>query len=61
LKRAHTAAASIIEKTQNNKIEVEYLDLADLTTVREFANRMNKKLQRLDLLINNAGIMMCPL
>lgn len=61
LKRAHTAAARIIEQTKNNRIEVEHLDLADLDTVRDFANRMNKKLQRLDLLINNAGIMMCPL
>jgi NAD(P)-dependent dehydrogenase (short-subunit alcohol dehydrogenase family) len=28
--------------------------------VREFAARMNKSLKKIDLLINNAGVMMCP-
>jgi len=60
LKRAQNAADKIIEQTNNNKIEVEHLDLADLDSVREFSKRMNSKLNRLDLLINNAGIMMCP-
>ena len=49
-----------MELTQNNNIEVEKLDLANLETVRKFSELMNSKLSRLDLLINNAGIMMCP-
>ena len=55
LKKADKAASDIILKSNNDKIEVEYLDLADLITVREFAEKMNSKLNRLDLLINNAG------
>lgn len=36
------------------------LDLADLASVRHFADSMLQDLERLDLLINNAGIMACP-
>ena len=59
-KKAEIAAKAIMNESNNSKIEVEYLDLADLDTVRAFAAKMNKSLNRLDLLINNAGIMMCP-
>ncbi|MCH9687029.1 MAG: SDR family NAD(P)-dependent oxidoreductase [Deltaproteobacteria bacterium] len=36
------------------------LDLADLASVRSFAEAMCGQLSRLDFLINNAGIMACP-
>ena len=36
------------------------MDLADLATVRTFAGAMVDALPRLDILINNAGIMACP-
>ena len=36
------------------------LDLADLASVRRFGESMIEDLDRLDLLINNAGIMACP-
>lgn len=36
------------------------MDLADLASVAGFAARMRAELPRLDLLINNAGIMACP-
>lgn len=36
------------------------LDLADLTSVRQFADSMTDALPHLDLLINNAGIMATP-
>ncbi|MGI9354179.1 MAG: oxidoreductase [Rhizobiaceae bacterium] len=35
-------------------------DLADLASVRTFADEMLGSVSRLDLLINNAGIMACP-
>jgi NAD(P)-dependent dehydrogenase (short-subunit alcohol dehydrogenase family) len=60
IQRANAAATKIIELTQNKNVEVERLDLADLGSVREFSELINSKLNRLDLLINNAGIMMCP-
>jgi NAD(P)-dependent dehydrogenase (short-subunit alcohol dehydrogenase family) len=36
------------------------MDLADLASVRGFADSVSGRLARLDLLINNAGIMACP-
>ena len=38
----------------------EPLDLADLASVKAFADRLSSRLERLDLLVNNAGIMMLP-
>lgn len=54
-KKAEKAAETIIKLSNNKNVQVEYLDLADLDTVREFANKMNSQLKKLDLLINNAG------
>jgi NAD(P)-dependent dehydrogenase (short-subunit alcohol dehydrogenase family) len=36
------------------------MDLADMPSIRGFCTRMNAELDRVDLLINNAGIMACP-
>ena len=36
------------------------LDLADLSSVRAFADNFHQRYERLNLLINNAGIMMPP-
>ena len=41
-------------------VQIESMDLSDLKSVREFANRVAARLNRLDFLINNAGIMACP-
>jgi NAD(P)-dependent dehydrogenase (short-subunit alcohol dehydrogenase family) len=42
------------------KIAFEELDLADLASVRAFAQRMNDRGTPLDLLVNNAGVMAFP-
>jgi NAD(P)-dependent dehydrogenase (short-subunit alcohol dehydrogenase family) len=42
------------------KVEVEQLDLANLGSVRAFAKRYLASHDRLDLLINNAGVMAAP-
>ena len=47
---------SIVKETKNEKIEAEKLDLGTFASVRDFADKMNKKLNRLDILINNAGL-----
>lgn len=59
-KKATIKANEIISETNNKNIQVEKLDLSDLDSVREFSTKMNNKLSRLDLLINNAGISLCP-
>lgn len=53
---AEDAKKSIIRKTNNTNIAVKRVDLADLESVRKFANDINKTEERLDILINNAGI-----
>ena len=35
-------------------------DLSSLKSVRECAKEINEKEERIDVLINNAGVMMCP-
>jgi NAD(P)-dependent dehydrogenase (short-subunit alcohol dehydrogenase family) len=55
LKLAEKAANLIESETKSKNVEVELLDLADLESVRNFAKRMNHRLERLDILINNAG------
>jgi NAD(P)-dependent dehydrogenase (short-subunit alcohol dehydrogenase family) len=43
------------------QVETAPLDLSELPSLRAFADQMVQRLDRLDLLINNAGIMACPL
>lgn len=42
------------------KVKFEQIDLADLSSIKAFASRMNSKGQAVDLLINNAGVMTPP-
>lgn len=41
-------------------VEVDALDLGDLESVREFAERVLRSDRSIDMLINSAGIMACP-
>ena len=41
-------------------IKTAPMDLADLNSVRTFAEAISDEIQQLDILINNAGIMACP-
>lgn len=42
------------------KIDVRELDLGSLASVKSFAEGINASYDRLDILINNAGVMACP-
>lgn len=46
---------------KTNKIIVKELNLADLLSVRALVSDLNKSLERLDVLVLNAGVMACPL
>ena len=54
------AAAKIREKHPDASVEVMHLDLADLESVRQFAVSFAARFDRLDVLINNAGVMIPP-
>ncbi|XP_034721769.1 retinol dehydrogenase 11-like, partial [Etheostoma cragini] len=56
-RRAEAAAQEIIQETGNSQVIFMHLDLASLTSVRSFAEEFLRSESRLDLLINNAGLM----
>jgi NAD(P)-dependent dehydrogenase (short-subunit alcohol dehydrogenase family) len=60
MEKGEEAAAEIRTAVPNAELRLEALDLADLGSVREFAGRFGSENERLDLLINNAGIMAPP-
>ena len=58
--RAEAAIASIRDQVPEAQVEFSQLDLGSLDSVRAFAERTLAAETRLDLLINNAGVMMPP-
>jgi len=58
--KADKVKAKIIENIPNAKITIHHLDLMDLKSIEVCANDIIKTYNHLDVLINNAGIMMCP-
>lgn len=60
LEKAETAAKEISAESGNENIIVKKLDLADTKSVRAFSEQINKEERQINILINNAGIMMCP-
>uniref|UniRef100_A0A1B6LG81 Retinol dehydrogenase 14 n=1 Tax=Graphocephala atropunctata TaxID=36148 RepID=A0A1B6LG81_9HEMI len=56
LEQANKVRESIVETTKNDKIVVRKLDLSSLSSVRTFADAINRTEQRLDVLIHNAGM-----
>jgi protochlorophyllide reductase len=55
--KADAAAAAIRDAAPHAELEVRTLDLADLSSVRAFAEGLAADHDRLDLLVNNAGLM----
>jgi NAD(P)-dependent dehydrogenase (short-subunit alcohol dehydrogenase family) len=54
-------ARSIAESTGNDKLHVARLDLVDHQSIREFADEVASRDDELSILVNNAGVMACPL
>ena len=54
------AALEDVATTASGDVVLERLDLADLASVRDFAARVAAERPRIDLLINNAGVMAPP-
>ncbi|KJH86148.1 short-chain dehydrogenase [Pseudomonas fluorescens] len=58
--RGAEAIKRIREVVPDAKLQFESVDLANLSSVRGLAERLNQRLPRLDVLINNAAIMAPP-
>ncbi|XP_030282780.1 retinol dehydrogenase 12-like [Sparus aurata] len=58
--RANRAAEEVRKRSGNGNVIVKKLDLASLQSVRELAKDVLASEERLDVLINNAGVMSCP-
>jgi NAD(P)-dependent dehydrogenase (short-subunit alcohol dehydrogenase family) len=55
------AVAGIREQQPDARIETQLLDLANLASVRSAASSLLGRFAQIHLLINNAGVMACPL
>jgi NAD(P)-dependent dehydrogenase (short-subunit alcohol dehydrogenase family) len=58
--RGERALSALLEAFPHALAELMVLDLADLGAVRRFAQAYRQENSRLDILINNAGVMMSP-
>jgi NAD(P)-dependent dehydrogenase (short-subunit alcohol dehydrogenase family) len=58
--KAQAALAQIQAEIPDAEADVRYLDLANLASVHQFAETFKANYDRLDVLVNNAGIMMAP-
>ncbi|WP_322905888.1 oxidoreductase [Paenibacillus campi] len=61
LEKGHQAAAGLLREYPQTRVEVMHLDLADLQSIRTFADTFLQRYTSLDVLINNAGVMVPPL
>ncbi|MGB3775788.1 MAG: oxidoreductase, partial [Leeuwenhoekiella sp.] len=60
LEKAENAKQQLLKQVGSAKLDILPLDLASLDSVRAFAENFLKNYNRLDLLINNAGVMIPP-
>ena len=58
--KAHIAANDIKQEFKEADIAVKKLDLSSFASIRKFAKEINEEEDRIDYLLNNAGIMFCP-
>ncbi|KAM9332094.1 retinol dehydrogenase 12-like isoform 2-T2 [Pholidichthys leucotaenia] len=60
MEKGQAAVTDIIERSSNQNVVCMKLDLADSKSIREFAEAINRDEPKLHILINNAGVMLCP-
>lgn len=60
LEKGNKAAEKILAQNKDADVKIMELDLANLESVEKFAENFKKEFSRLDLLINNAGVMIPP-
>jgi NAD(P)-dependent dehydrogenase (short-subunit alcohol dehydrogenase family) len=60
MKKAQKSLDMIKKISKNRNVYVEKLDLASFESVKDFSNRILSKYDKIDILINNAGVAFCP-
>ena len=58
LQKGEDAITELKNEVPHADVELMQLDLADLSAVRDFTQAFKSKFEKLDVLINNAGVMM---
>lgn len=56
--RGETAQREIKQRSGNDRVELMICDLASQKSIEQFANEFKQNYDRLDVLVNNAGILM---
>jgi NAD(P)-dependent dehydrogenase (short-subunit alcohol dehydrogenase family) len=55
--RGEKARTEIVKQTGNNSVDLMICDLSSMDSIRRFAKEFKRKYDRLDVLVNNAGVM----
>lgn len=58
IEKGTKAFNEILHETPNANLDMLQVDLSDLDSVKQFAGKIKSKYDKLDVLINNAGVMM---
>ena len=61
LSRAEPAAVDIRNQVPGAEVVVMRMDLASLDSIKDCVDNLKKTVSKVDILINNAGVMMCPM
>ena len=60
LDKGRSAADDILRTVPGSQVELQQLDLGSLDSVRAAAAELHERVEKVDLLINNAGVMYTP-
>lgn len=60
ISKAEKVKNEILTQFPQSNIIIQQLDLSSLDSIQQFSNQIINQFNHLDILINNAGIMMCP-
>lgn len=60
MQKCEEARKEIVLESANKHVYCRECDLASFDSIREFVKKFKKEENRLDILINNAGVMRCP-
>jgi NAD(P)-dependent dehydrogenase (short-subunit alcohol dehydrogenase family) len=60
MRKANEARVDILKSVANADVHIMELDLSDMESIHSFSKSFGDKFEKLDLLINNAGVMALP-